>query len=154
MEPKLQLTITRCIFREKLSAEAVETVSAIVSNFLVADMTLARACELSRVGTVALPTLMWNRRQQHSDGKWSELKTLYSKPRYFRSHFTQALIQTVRCGDLKMVGWLLLTFQNNRLLKMLSKKLLETDKWRLSSFLGKITWMESWIKLQQVVVGT
>ncbi|KAG1700968.1 hypothetical protein DVH05_011212 [Phytophthora capsici] len=107
MGPNLQLAIARCILRGRLPPEAVETVAAILSNFLVVDMTLARACEISHTGVVELPMLMWSRSQLPCDEKWSGLKLLHSNPRYFHQQFTQALIQSIRRGDLKLVQWLL-----------------------------------------------
>ncbi|KAE8890529.1 hypothetical protein PF005_g14384 [Phytophthora fragariae] len=106
--------------------------SVIVSDFIIAEMSLARACKLP-VGTFELLNLIWTR--SHRDKKssaWTVAKLLQTQVHYYRWQFNQALIQAARRGDLIMVRWVLAHFRHCHITKDGSKKRLDEDNWAFS----------------------
>ncbi|EGZ19424.1 hypothetical protein PHYSODRAFT_558163 [Phytophthora sojae] len=71
-------------------------------------MSVARACELSRVGSLELLDLVWTRSRRGFKSTIASL--LNSNQEYYRWEFSQALVQAVRRADLAMIHWLLAHF--------------------------------------------
>lgn len=108
MTSMVELTLSRFVLRHKLPTNAPETLTAVVSDFLIADMSVARACELSRVGSLELLDLVWTRSRRGFKSTIASL--LNSNQEYYRWEFSQALVQAVRRADLAMIHWLLAHF--------------------------------------------
>ncbi|ETL79603.1 hypothetical protein L917_19803 [Phytophthora nicotianae] len=90
---------------------APDIVTVIISDFLVADLTLSQACEWSPLGSTFLLDLVWMRSLRDAQtSKWTFAKLLQSERSYYRWAFSQSLVQTVRRGDLTMLQWLLSHF--------------------------------------------
>ncbi|KAG7386825.1 DNA excision repair protein ERCC-6 [Phytophthora pseudosyringae] len=104
-------TVSRAL--AKLPAKARDPASVIISDFLVAEMSLACACQLSAVGSFELLNLIWTR--SHRDKKissWTVARLLQTEPGYYLWQFNQALIHAARRGDLLMIQWVLTHFRN------------------------------------------
>jgi ankyrin repeat protein len=78
-----------------------------ITDFLIRDLTLREACDLSCAGSTALVEFVWARglRAVESE-RWSVGKMLHTEPRYARWAFTRAMVGAVRRADLAMVQWL------------------------------------------------
>ncbi|KAG7386832.1 hypothetical protein PHYPSEUDO_015230 [Phytophthora pseudosyringae] len=105
----MPLTVENIISRIHLPANVPDVVPSIVMDFLVPDISLARAIDVS--SSVALLDFIWARsvRDARSD-RWSVARLLQSQPRYFRWEFSQALLQAVSCEDRGMVEWVVAHF--------------------------------------------
>ncbi|OWY93217.1 hypothetical protein PHMEG_00037467 [Phytophthora megakarya] len=71
-----------------------DSITAIISDFLISDIPLSKAIELSHPGSVALLDLVWTRSlrdMEHNFYKWK---------------FPYCLVRAIRRADLKMVPWI------------------------------------------------
>ncbi|KAE8890659.1 hypothetical protein PF010_g21035 [Phytophthora fragariae] len=112
MESPLQLKLVVLVLT-KLSGGAlsVDNTAPIVSDFLVADLSLARAIELSHAGSLALLEFVWARSRRATESSpWGAAKLLGTRDFYYRREFSLALVQTVRRADINIVQWLLRHF--------------------------------------------
>jgi hypothetical protein len=116
MESSVHLTLAAFVLRHKLHPGAPDSVTFLVSDLLVADLALAEACALSRVGSVALLNLVWMRSQRRSHpSTFSKAKLLQSEPHYRRWAFSQTLQEAVKRGDLALIQWTLAHFPSFRI---------------------------------------
>ncbi|KAE8890580.1 hypothetical protein PF002_g16035 [Phytophthora fragariae] len=115
MKPRSPLTLTlacaRLVLRHKIPAKTLDIVSALLSDFLVEDISLSRACALSHTGSLALLDLIWTRSLRSGD-YWSVAKLLHRESCYYRWQFSQCLVEAVKRGDLRMVQWILNHFSD------------------------------------------
>ncbi|GMF47484.1 unnamed protein product [Phytophthora fragariaefolia] len=112
MGTPLQLRLVTLVLA-KLSggALAVDSLAPVVSDFLVADLSLSRAIEFSAAGSLALLDLVWARSRRATESSaWGAAKLLATKDYYYRWEFSLALVQAVRRADVNMVQWLLRHF--------------------------------------------
>jgi hypothetical protein len=101
------LAAVRLVLRQKRETNASDVVGVAITDFLVRDLSLREACDLSHAGSTALLEFVWARdlgaieREQ-----WSVGRMLHTQPHYARWAFTRAMVGAVRRGDLAMVQWL------------------------------------------------
>ncbi|KAF1790993.1 hypothetical protein GQ600_6032 [Phytophthora cactorum] len=84
-----------------LPANVLDSIAAVLTDFLVSDIPLSKAIELSHVGSSPCWTCAdeeYSRRDKAVDGLL---------PSCFRWEFSLALVQAIRRADLNMVQWLL-----------------------------------------------
>ncbi|EGZ19421.1 hypothetical protein PHYSODRAFT_327683 [Phytophthora sojae] len=114
-----QLKVVALVVRWGLaSANARDDVSSAISDLLTADLSMARACELSHVGSVALLDLVWMRSLRDAEtSRWTVAKLLQSERHYYRWEFSQALQQAVRRDDFVMTRWMLQHFSGCLVMK-------------------------------------
>lgn len=80
----------------------------LISDFLVEDMTLDRACALTPPGSTSLLELVWNRGLRSVNSPlWSVARLAHTEPHYCRWVFTRALMQAVERGESRLLQWLL-----------------------------------------------
>jgi hypothetical protein len=101
------LTAVRLVLRQRLPVNAPDVVGVIITDFLLRDLTMRDACDLSHAESTDLLDFVWARglRAVESE-RWSVGKMLHMEPRYARWAFTRAMVGAVRRGDLAMVQWL------------------------------------------------
>jgi ankyrin repeat protein len=101
------LAAVRLVLRQKLPVNGSDVAGVSITDFLIRDLTLREACDLSRAGSTALVEFVWTRglRAVESE-RWSVGKMLHTEPRYARWAFTRAMVGAVRRADLAMVQWL------------------------------------------------
>ncbi|KAL4102501.1 hypothetical protein PRIC1_006246 [Phytophthora ramorum] len=126
MESSVHLTLANFVLRNKLQTCAPESVSFLISDFLIADLPLAGACQLSRAESVALLNLVWMRSQRdnHSD-TWSNARLLQTEPRYNRWAFCKTLSQAVEKKDSVLIQWVLQHFPNLPITETIVRKVAE-----------------------------
>ncbi|EGZ23320.1 hypothetical protein PHYSODRAFT_263394 [Phytophthora sojae] len=109
--PPLQLKIV-ALALPPLADEAQESIgAALVTDFLVLDMPLSKAVELSHAGFVALLDLVGMRGLRDAERRWWTVdKLLHSEKYYYMWEFSLALAPAVRCADLRMVQRILQHF--------------------------------------------
>jgi ankyrin repeat protein len=108
-----QLAVVRLVLRQKLPASGSDVAGIAISDFLVRDLTLRQACDLSPGGSTALLEFVWSRGLRSAESeRWSVGKILHTEPHYARWAFTQAMVGAVRQGDLVLVQWLRDRFPN------------------------------------------
>ncbi|KAH7460705.1 uncharacterized protein KRP23_14411 [Phytophthora ramorum] len=126
MESSVHLTLANFVLRNKLQTCAPESVSFLISDFLIADLPLAGACQLSRAESIALLNLVWMRSQRdnHSD-TWSNARLLQTEPRYNRWAFCKTLSQAVEKKDSVLIQWVLQHFPNLPITETIVRKVAE-----------------------------
>jgi hypothetical protein len=99
------LAVVRLVLHQKLAISASDGVGVTITDFLLRDLTLRQACDLSPAGSTALLEYVWARGLRAVDSeKWSVGEMLHTQPHYSNWAFTRAMVG--RCGDLAMVQWL------------------------------------------------
>ncbi|KAE9206582.1 hypothetical protein PF004_g17253 [Phytophthora fragariae] len=110
MEPPLQLKIV-ALALSRLENAARESIGALVTDFLVWDMPLSKAVELSHAGSVALLDFVWMRGLRDvGRRRWTVAKLLHSEKYYYKWEFSLALAQVICAADLQMVQWIVQHF--------------------------------------------
>ncbi|KAE8966026.1 hypothetical protein PR002_g28498 [Phytophthora rubi] len=114
MEPPLQLKIV-ALALSRLENAAGESIGALVTDFLVWDMPLSKAVELSHAGSVALLDFVWMRGLRDvGRRRWTVAKLLHSEKYYYKWEFSLALAQVICAADLQMVQWIVQHFSGSR----------------------------------------
>jgi hypothetical protein len=106
---ELHLTAVCLVLRNQRDFNDLDgVVGAVISDFLVEDMPLDRACKLSSNGSVFLLDLVWSRALRSADSRvWSVAKLLHTEPHYHRWAFAHAMAEAVRQGEMPLIQWLL-----------------------------------------------
>ncbi|KAG2781712.1 hypothetical protein JG687_00018567 [Phytophthora cactorum] len=107
MTPPLQLKIVALVL-SKLSSHPIDSVAVAISDFLVADLSLSKALELSYADSLALLDLVWARSLGPiRSSRWSATNLLQTKDYYYKWEFSIALVKAIRRADLNQIQWLL-----------------------------------------------
>jgi ankyrin repeat protein len=101
------LAAVRLVLRETLADDAPDVVGVAITDFLVRDLTLRQACDLSSAGSTALLEYVWSRGLRAvASERWSVGKMLHTEPHYYSWAFTRAMVEALRRGDLAVMQWL------------------------------------------------
>ncbi|KAL3662041.1 hypothetical protein V7S43_012848 [Phytophthora oleae] len=112
----MRLAVAGLVVRNSFppNTDTWQLIGAFITVFLVADISLERACKLSHSGSVSLLDLIWERKVQNGVLSFAEM--LQIEPTYTKLVFTRTMTEALRRGDGRLVQWILSHFPESRII--------------------------------------